>query len=135
MGKNTIICITMVIFVLYMLYTNLNKSTDEKQIDINNNMDNYILFYADWCSACKSFKPRWNQIKNNYSGKSNFIEVNSETLDSIMQGKQIEDIPLNLQKRIKNETNIQYIPTIYYLNGNNFESVDRMTFLNLFPLQ
>lgn len=44
-----------------------------------------ILFYADWCPHCKTAKPEWNEVKEQYNGKTLkgytilFTEVNCTT--------------------------------------------------------
>ena len=57
--------------------------TEKLQIKLNKiteNFDNnkYIikLFYADWCGHCVNFKSIWFALKNKYSNKVTFIEVN-----------------------------------------------------------
>jgi thiol-disulfide isomerase/thioredoxin len=37
-----------------------------------------ILFYADWCSHCQRFKPKWNQLVNSLKGIVKTISVNGE---------------------------------------------------------
>ena len=32
--------------------------------------------YAEWCGACQSFEPLWQQLKNKYGGKHQFHEYN-----------------------------------------------------------
>jgi thiol-disulfide isomerase/thioredoxin len=45
-----------------------------------------ILYYADWCGACKMFKPTWAKIKALEGPNLRFKEVNvSEATDDIAQ--------------------------------------------------
>lgn len=37
-----------------------------------------VLFYTNWCPACKKFKPYWNEMKKYYSDKFEFKEFDAE---------------------------------------------------------
>ena len=36
-----------------------------------------LFFYANWCPHCKAAKPHWNEVKNEYDGKT----INGYTLN------------------------------------------------------
>jgi thiol-disulfide isomerase/thioredoxin len=53
------------------LQNKLNKITE----NFDNNKFIIKLFYADWCTHCVSFKPVWIELKNKYSDRLTFIDV------------------------------------------------------------
>ena len=79
-------------------------------------MTGLVLMAADWCTACKVFKPAWDEIAEEYKDKLSFRYVNV-------------DESQELAKRI------QFIPTmIVYVNGipvfyENALSVDDLRIL------
>jgi thiol-disulfide isomerase/thioredoxin len=62
-----------------------------------------FLFYADWCPHCKTAKPIWNEIKDEYENKKIngynivFTEVNCTTesaeVDKLMNQYKVEGFP------------------------------------------
>ena len=62
-----------------------------------------FLFYADWCPHCKTAKPIWNEIKDEYENKTIngysvvFTEVNCTTesaeVDKLMNQYKVEGFP------------------------------------------
>jgi len=61
-----------------------------------------ILYYAEWCGACKSFKPEWNKIK--------------ETLDK--KGIKYEEYESDRNPDIMTRDNIMAFPTIKIKDNN-----------------
>jgi len=62
-----------------------------------------LFFYADWCPHCKTAKPIWNEIKDEYENKSVngynivFTEVNCTTesadVEKLMDQYKVEGFP------------------------------------------
>jgi len=48
---------------------NSNREHEDKQIE-SNKIAHIMLFYADWCPHCKTAKPEWNALKEEYDGKT-----------------------------------------------------------------
>ena len=75
-----------------------------------------LLFYSNWCSACKSFSPYFSAVKNRIgTQRYRFVEVNVDKHDGLSR-----------------HFNIRTIPTVYIydkkysykkkVNLNNFEN-------------
>ena len=43
--------------------SNFQNNSNDKTADL-------MFFYADWCPHCKTAKPEWNAIKDEYDGKT-----------------------------------------------------------------
>lgn len=75
-----------------------------------------MLFYVDWCPHCKTAKPEWENLKEEYEGKEingytmSFIEHNctneSEEVSSLMDKYNIEGYPTI--KLLKDNQVIEY---------------------------
>ena len=59
-----------------------NENTIKKQSDLNVKQNNspvkkgtVILFYADWCGHCKTYKPIWDQLKIDNKNVYDFREI------------------------------------------------------------
>lgn len=74
-----LICIISVIAVVvaYFVWSNYNSETKynsnrehEDESANSNKVANLMLFYADWCPHCKTAKPEWNALKEEYDGKT-----------------------------------------------------------------
>jgi len=66
-----IIVIVIVIFIVYC-YFNKNVENMTNQYVSNGTV---VLFYADWCGHCRTYKPIWDDLKNQYGSKYNFREI------------------------------------------------------------
>lgn len=49
--------------------------------DLKEPFSGYILFSANWCGACKSFKPTWEQLSQNINVKNCDCTVVNEKKD------------------------------------------------------
>ena len=52
-----------------------------------------LLFKADWCPACKSFKPIWNKLKKEINNDYELITYDSEKDETIFSNNKIEYLP------------------------------------------
>jgi thiol-disulfide isomerase/thioredoxin len=52
-----------------------------------------ILFYADWCSHCQSFKPQWNKLVKKLEGVVKTMSVNGDTNQKMMQKYNVDKFP------------------------------------------
>ena len=70
-----------------------------------------LLFYADWCPHCKTAKPEWQAVKEEYDGK----EINGYTI-LFTENNCTDETPENeqLMKKYK----IQGFPTIKMLKDD-----------------
>jgi thiol-disulfide isomerase/thioredoxin len=62
-----------------------------------------VTFYADWCGYCKRFAPVQAELKQEYSSKYTFVNVNA-------------DYPEN--KSLLQKFNIKSYPSLYLVNPN-----------------
>ena len=71
--------IIVIISLISMYFIWKNFSVDKITYDANrennneeemsNQTANLMLFYVDWCLHCKTAKPEWNALKEEYDGK------------------------------------------------------------------
>ena len=68
--------ILLLIVIIYLVYRYIYLDSLKVQENyISNLNESIILFYADWCGHCKTYKPLWNKFKQQYANKNNFIEI------------------------------------------------------------
>ena len=70
-----------------------------------------ILFHVDWCPHCKTAKPEWDSVSNEYDGK----DVNGYTLQ-FTEVNCTEESP-EIQEMIE-KYNIEGYPTIKLIKGD-----------------
>jgi thiol-disulfide isomerase/thioredoxin len=69
------IIIIIIIGLIYYFMKGSNNTVYEINRENMDNMDNskktaeMMLFYVDWCPHCKTAKPEWENLKNEYQGK------------------------------------------------------------------
>jgi protein disulfide-isomerase A6 len=72
-------------------YINLQNKLNKR--GGGNNQVNIILFKADWCGHCKSFKPTWEKITELYNKKYNFIVYDADTQKEIFKKYEVDAFP------------------------------------------
>ena len=78
---------------------NYIKNTLDKNVKFNVNLPTFILFFEQWCGACKNFKPIWNEFKRVTNTKHvNIVESNDANA--------------------MNKYGIDGIPSVLYFNNN-----------------
>ena len=68
----------------------------------DNTKSTVILFKADWCGHCKTFKPTWEKVSELYNKKYNFVIYDAD--------KQTDKFK---------EYKVDAFPTVLVKNGNN----------------
>lgn len=71
-----------------------------------------VLFYADWCPACKSFKPEWTKTQDELGSSVDFENVD------------ISDKELMSSKTKQYGVEVPTIPTILIVEGKNVEKYE-----------
>jgi thiol-disulfide isomerase/thioredoxin len=104
-------------YVLPKLKTSYNANSEYGSKDNENKQAEIILFYAEWCPHCKTAKPNWDAIRNQYQNKTIngyhviFTEVNctTETAET---------------EQMMNKYNIEGFPTIKLLKDGQIIEFD-----------
>ena len=94
-----IITLLMGVGVVY-LYKNKIEAQMRERYQNQQSQKKLLLFYAPWCGASKAFLPIWERLTS---------ELNTETYN----------VDLEENKEISNQFNIEYLPTLFLINGNN----------------
>ena len=100
------------LYYVYQFYTTYMKNKNAAYVPnrefMKNNSGNgkeaeLMLFYVDWCPHCKTAKPEWNNLKEEYEGKTIngykvvFTEVNctneSPDIEKMISQYKIEGYP------------------------------------------
>ena len=88
---------------------NNNDNVSNKTIEYNNNKHNkhnktvLTLYFAKWCGHCNTFKPTWEQIKND-KNNLNYVDFNTVDCSGDSQETSIQQTP--------NGTDLDGFPTI-----------------------
>ena len=92
-----------------------NRENNEQE-ETPNKVAHLMLFYVDWCPHCKTAKPEWNALKEEYDGKTIngyiviFEEYNctdeSSEIEELINKYKIDGYPTI--KLIKDEQVIEY---------------------------
>lgn len=97
--------------------TSFHANREHVPKDLNSNKTaTMMLFYVDWCPHCKTAKPEWEAIKEEYDGKKingytmSFVEYNctneSAEISQLMDKYSIEGYPTI--KLVKDNQVIEY---------------------------
>ena len=127
MTWQTIAVIILVILLSLFAYYSYKQYVDTKttfyanrenipEDENSNKTATLMLFYVDWCPHCKTAKPEWEALKEEYDGKTingytlSFIEYNctneSEDISQLMDKYNIEGYPTI--KLLKDSQVIEY---------------------------
>lgn len=99
--------VAIMIYFSYYLYNQFVSKktafTPNRPVDTNNKTAELMMFYVDWCPHCKTAKPEWNSLKEEYEGKQIngynllFTEYNctneTEEIEKLMDKYKIEGYP------------------------------------------
>ena len=94
-----IITLLMGIAVVYLYKNKIEKELIERYQN-EQNSKRLLLFYAPWCGASKAFLPIWERLTG---------EIKTETYN----------VDLEENKEISNQFNIEYLPTLFLMNGES----------------
>ena len=120
-GVIAIICIIMSYFVWknYLsskINYDSNREHNEEE-ETPNKVANLMLFYVDWCPHCKTAKPEWNALKEEYDGKSiNGYIVVFEEYNCTDESSEVEELI--------NKYKIDGYPTIKLIKDNQVIEYD-----------
>lgn len=90
--------------IYYKMYMrNVSEGFEDASVDVKPNEVVLVLFFADWCPHCRSFKPDWDKVKSiegtkTASGKNiRLVEVDcTETTaksSALMEKYEVEGFP------------------------------------------
>ena len=75
------------------------------------------MFYVDWCPHCKTAKPEWDKVKQQYNGKT----INGTTI--LFKEVNCTNETADVQEMIS-QYKIEGYPTIKLLKGNQVIDFD-----------
>jgi thiol-disulfide isomerase/thioredoxin len=115
-----LVLLLVVLLVVFGIYTFRQTQTHNKEeytsSSSSNDVANLMLFYVDWCPHCKTAKPEWDSLKQQYEGQNIngytmvFTEYNctndSPEVEELMNKYKIEGYPTI--KLMKNNQVIEY---------------------------
>lgn len=115
-----------IIFVVigYILFKNFSSKADNQYVENRNYSSNenmksaeIILFYVDWCPHCKTAKPEWDKVKEQYQGKI----INGYTIIFTEQNCTDES---KENEELLNKFKIEGYPTIKLIKDNQVIEFD-----------
>ena len=116
------LCLSLLGYFIYKQYINANTSFKANRENVpkdqlSNKTATLMLFYVDWCPHCKTAKPEWDQIKEQYQGR----EINGYTI-IITEHNCTEESAGN--DELLNKYKIEGYPTIKLLKDNQVIEFD-----------
>lgn len=98
-GSLAIIVVCIISYIVWNNYVSskvnydANRENKESEEETPSKVANLMLFYVDWCPHCKTAKPEWNALKEEYDGKTiNGYIVIFEEYNCTDESSEIEDL-------------------------------------------
>jgi len=79
--------------------------------------ENIVMVYADWCSICKSSKPKYLELSKKFKNK-NFYAIDATDT----KNKNVKKIISHLSENL----NFSGYPTFYYIKNDEIEVIDNV---------
>ena len=76
----------------------------------SNNTNTLFLFKADWCGHCRGFKPTWEKLQNDMTGKIKFVTVDADKDKDKITEYKIDGFPTLILKT-KDNNAVEYVGT------------------------
>jgi thiol-disulfide isomerase/thioredoxin len=119
----TVLIIGLIVFTYYLYKqfsnkTSYNANREHMQSDpTSNKQAELILFYVDWCPHCKTAKPEWEKMKNEYEDKQiNGYNIIFTEYNCTNESPEVE--------QLMNKYKIEGYPTIKLLKDNQIIEYD-----------
>lgn len=95
------------------------NSSNEQLNTKSSNGDKLILYYTNWCSISKQFKPIWDEFCKKNKTNVKTIEINCENDINVCQLQKIKGYPTVILHKMNGEK-IEFIQQRTVENINNF---------------
>ena len=118
-----VIVLIIVCYICYVYFTKKSTQSNDEYVANRRYKEGelksaeLILFYVDWCPHCKTAKPEWDKVKEQYQGKS----INGYTI-LMTEHNCTEDSAGN--EELLNRYKIEGYPTIKLLKDNQIIEFD-----------
>lgn len=115
------------IYFKYYIPSDIDLNTIEvvdlsgNKIDLQANIGKpmVINFWATWCGPCLKEFPEFENVKQKYGDKVNFVMISSESIEKIANFSKAKPYTFTFLKTHKslNEYGITFIPTSYFYDS------------------
>ena len=118
-----VIVFIIVCYICYVYFTKKSTQSNDEYVANRRYKEGelksaeLILFYVDWCPHCKTAKPEWDKVKEQYQGKA----INGYTI-LMTEHNCTEDSAGN--EELLNRYKIEGYPTIKLLKDNQIIEFD-----------
>lgn len=118
-----VIVFIIVCYICYVYFTKKSTQSNDEYVANRRYKEGelksaeLILFYVDWCPHCKTAKPEWDKVKEQYQGKS----INGYTI-LMTEHNCTEESAGN--EELLNRYKIEGYPTIKLLKDNQIIEFD-----------
>ena len=104
-------------YIAPKLSTKYSANSEPNYNDTSSGKAELILFYVDWCPHCKTAKPEWDKVKQEYSGQSiNGTPILFKEINCTNETSEIQ--------QMISQYKIEGYPTIKLLKGNQVIEFD-----------